>query len=57
MAMNEWRWGGDDPDLMQRDRAYQHAIFVPGHGWFGGFPPEIAKRIVDAVNAYTEREP
>lgn len=55
--MNEWRWGGDDPDLMQRDRAYQHAIFVPGHGWFGGFPPDVAKRIVDAVNAYTEREP
>lgn len=32
--------------LYQEDAEHAHAFFVPGQGWYGGLPPEVAKQIV-----------
>lgn len=45
-----WEWGGDRPDLMEKEPKYRHAFFVPGLGWFGGFPEEVARYIVSLQN-------
>jgi hypothetical protein len=46
-----WTWGGDDAAMLAKDKAAVHAFHVPGLGWFGGFPLEIAEHIVKTVNA------
>ncbi len=52
-----WRWGGDPqapiaPNIREADRRwYRHAVHIPGVGWFGGFPPEIAEHLATCVNA------
>lgn len=45
-----WKWGGHDPELLKKEPKYVHAFHVPGLGWFGGFPEEIAKHIVMVMN-------
>ena len=45
-----WVWGGADAEMLKRSTSAVHAIVIPGVGIFGGFPPEIAKHIVDCVN-------
>ena len=32
--------------IYQDDKDHRNAFYVPGHGWYGGLPAELAKQIV-----------